>query len=93
MASFVNEELADNLAALGRITRARLQGWLGDGGCGGLDARLEVEIKFGNKEMTMSLLILSGVLYPFVLEWNYFTRFETEIKWTRDHYTSQELTQ
>jgi len=46
-ASFVSEELADNIAALGRITRTRRQVRLADGRCGGIDAQLEVEVKFG----------------------------------------------
>jgi len=50
-ASFVSEELADNIAALGRITKTRRQVRLADGKCGGIDAQLEVEVKFGNKQV------------------------------------------
>jgi len=55
-ASFASEELADNPAALGRITRTRRQVRLTDGRCSGISAQLEVEVKFGNKQVTMSLL-------------------------------------
>jgi len=66
-ASFVSEEIADNIAALGRITRKRRQVRLADGRCGGINAQLEVEVEFGNKQETMSLLILPGVVDPLVL--------------------------
>jgi len=59
-ASFISEELADNIAALGRITKTRRQVWLTDGRCGGINAQLEVEVKFGNKQVT-------GVVDPLVL--------------------------
>jgi len=49
-ASFVSKEMVDNPAALGRITRTT------DGRCSGISAQLEVEVKFGNKQVTMSLL-------------------------------------
>jgi len=61
-ACIVSEELADNLAALGRITRTGRQVGLADGRCGGINAQLEVEVKLGNNQVTMSLLILPGVL-------------------------------
>jgi len=61
MASFVSEELADNLAALGRITRPRGQVMLADIRC------LGMEVKFGNKKLTMSLLTFSGVVDTLVL--------------------------
>jgi len=44
------------------------------GTLGGIDAQLEMEVKFGSKELTMSLLILPGVVDPLVLEWNFLTR-------------------
>jgi len=53
MASFVSEEMADNIAALGRITRTRRQVRLADGRCGGINAQLEVEVEFGNKQVTI----------------------------------------
>jgi len=36
-ASFVSEEMADNIAALGRVTRTRRQVRLTDGRCGGIN--------------------------------------------------------
>jgi len=59
-ASFISEELADYIAALGKITRTRRQAWLTDGRCGGINAQLEVGGKFGNKQVT-------GVVDPLVL--------------------------
>jgi len=47
--------------------RTRWQVKLADGRCGGIDAQFEVEVKFGNKQVTMSLLILPGVVDPLVL--------------------------
>jgi len=41
-AIFVSEEMADNIAALGRITRTRRQVRLANGRCGGINAQLEV---------------------------------------------------
>ncbi|XP_070068145.1 uncharacterized protein [Drosophila takahashii] len=79
-ASFISEELADSLAALGKITRTRRQVRLADGRCGGINAQLEVEIAFGNKRLTMSLLILPGVVDSLVLGWNFLTQVGTEIK-------------
>jgi len=79
-ASFVSEEMADNIAALGRITRTRRQVRLADGRCGGINAQLEVQVKFGNKQVTMSLLILPGVVDPLVLEWNFLKQVGTEIR-------------
>jgi len=79
-ASFVSEELADNIAALERITKTRRQVRLADGRCGGIDAQLEVEVKFGNKQVTMSLLILPGVVDPLVLGWNFLKQVGTEIR-------------
>jgi len=43
-ASFIRKELADNLVALGKITRIRRQVRLADGRCGGIEEQLEVEI-------------------------------------------------
>jgi len=60
--------MADNIDALGRIIRTRRQVRLVEGRCGGINAQLEVEVKFGNKEVTMRLLILSGIMDPLVLE-------------------------
>jgi len=37
-ASFASEEMAENIAALGRITRRRRQVRLADGRCGGINA-------------------------------------------------------
>jgi len=79
-ACIVSEELADNLAALGRITRTGRQVGLADGRCGGINAQLEVEVKLGNNQVTMSLLILPGVLDPLVLGLNFLTRVGTEIR-------------
>jgi len=59
--------MADSIAALGRITRTRRQLGLADEGCGGTNAQLEVEVKFGNKQVTMSLLILPGIVDPLLL--------------------------
>jgi len=39
-----------------------------------------VEIAFGNKLLTMSLLILPGVVDSLVLGWNFLTQVGTEIK-------------
>jgi len=66
VASFVSKELAHNLAALGKITTTRRQAGLADGSCGEIDAQLEVEVKFCDKELTISLLTLPGVVDPFV---------------------------
>jgi len=79
-ASFMSEELADNLAALGKITRIRRQVRLADRRCSGIDAQVEMEIAFGNKLLTMSLLILPGVVDSLVLGWNFVTQVGTEIK-------------
>jgi len=46
------------------------------------DAQLEVEVKFGNKEPTMSLLILPGVVDPLVLEWKPARCPELTLSWT-----------
>jgi len=51
-ASFVSKEMADNIADLGRITKTRRQVRLTDGRCSGINAQLEVEVKFGNKQLT-----------------------------------------
>jgi len=40
---------------------------------------LEVEVKFGDKELTLSLLILPEVVEPLVLGWNYLTQVGTEV--------------
>jgi len=53
---------------------------LADGRCGGINAQLEVEVEFGNKQVTMSLLILPGVVDPFVLGWNFLKQFGTETR-------------
>jgi len=66
-ASFVSEELADNLAALGWITRTKRQIRLLDERCDGIYLLLKVEVKFGNKHLTMNRLILPGVVDPLVL--------------------------
>jgi len=47
-ASFISKQLADDLAALGKITRIRRQVRLEDRRCGGIDEQLQVEIAFGN---------------------------------------------
>jgi len=78
--SFVSEELADNIAALGRITKTRRQVRLADGRCGGIDGQLELEVKFDNKQVTMILLILPGVVDPLVLGWNFLKQVGTEIR-------------
>jgi len=39
-----------------------------------------VEIAFGNKSLSMSLLILPGVVDSLVLGWNFLTQVDTEIK-------------
>jgi len=52
-ASFVSEEMADNIAALGRIIRTRRQVRLAYGRCGGINAQREVEVEFGNKQVAM----------------------------------------
>jgi len=70
-ASFDSEEMADNIAALGRITRTRRQVRLANGRCGGINAQLEVDVKFGKKQVSMSLLIFPGVVDPLVLGWNF----------------------
>jgi len=49
-ASVVSEELSANLPALGRITRTRRRVRLADGRRGGIDAQLEVEVKFRTQE-------------------------------------------
>jgi len=46
------------------------------------DAQLEVEVKFGNKEPIMSLLILPGVVDPLVLEWKPARCPELTLSWT-----------
>jgi len=79
-ASFVSEEMADNLAALGRIKRTRWQARLADGRCGGINAQLEVAVKFGIKQVSMSLLILHGVVDPLVWGWIFLTQVVTEIR-------------
>jgi len=56
-ASFVCEEMADSIAAQGRITRTRRQVKLADGRCDDVNAQLDVEVKFGKKQVTLSLLI------------------------------------
>jgi len=53
---------------------------LADGRCGGINAQLEVEGKFGDKQVTMSLLILPGVVDPLVLGWNFLKQVGTEIR-------------
>jgi len=58
--AFVSEEMADNIAPLGRIKRTRRQARLADGKAAELNAQLEVEVKFGNKQVT-------GVVDPLVL--------------------------
>jgi len=72
--------MADNIAVLGRITRTRRQVRLANGRCGGINAQLEVEVKFGNKQVTMSLLILPGVVDPLVLGWNFLKQVGAEIR-------------
>jgi len=64
-ASFISEELADNLAVFGKIR---------------IDAQLEVVIPFGNTRLTMNLLILPGVVNSLVLGWKFLTQVGTEIK-------------
>jgi len=71
-ASFVSEELAHNIAALGRITKTRRQVRSADGRCGGIDAQLEVEVKFDNKQVTIllepSIVSVPGwYLYPLLV--------------------------
>jgi len=73
--------MADNIADLGRITRTRQQVRLADESCGGINAQLEVEVKFGNKQVTMSVLILPGVVDPLVLGWNFLKQVGTEIRY------------
>jgi len=75
--------MADNIAPLGRIKRTRRQARLADRRCGGINAQLEVEVKFGNKQVTMSLLILPGVVDPLVLGWNFLKQVGTEIRCAR----------
>jgi len=72
--------MADNIAALGMITRTRRQVRLADGRCGGINAQLELEVKFGNKQVTKTLLILSGVVDPLVLGCNFLKQVGTEIR-------------
>jgi len=72
-ASFISEELADNLAALGMITRTSRQVRLADGRCSA--------VEIGNKRLTMSLLILPGVVDALVLGWNFPTQVGAEIKY------------
>jgi len=79
-ASFISKELADDLAPLGKITRMRRQVRLADGRCGGIDEQVEVVIAFGNKRLSMSLLILPKVVDSLVLGWNFLTQVGTEIK-------------
>jgi len=88
-ASFVSEEMAGNIAALGRTTRTRRQVRLADGRCGGINAQLEVEVKFGNKQVTMSLLILPGVVDSLV-EPPETSRNRDKVCLTRDNNTNQE---
>jgi len=91
-ASFVSEEMADNTSALGRITRTRRQVRLADGRCGGINAQLEVEVKFGNKQVTMSLLILPGVV-DLLVEPPETSRNRDKVFLTRDNNTNQVPTQ
>jgi len=79
-ASIIIEELADNLTALGKITKIRRQVRLADGRCGEINAQLELEIAFRNKLLTMILLILPGVVDSFVLGLNFLNQVGTEIK-------------
>jgi len=79
-ASFDSEEMADNIAALGRITRTRWQVRLANGRCGGINAQLEVDVKFGKKQVSMSLLIFPGVVDPLVLGWNFLKQVGTETR-------------
>jgi len=53
---------------------------LADGRCGGIDEQLEEEIAFGNKRLSMSLLILPGVVDSLVLGWNFLAQVGTGIK-------------
>jgi len=73
--SFISKELANNLAALGKITRIRRQVRLADGRCGIIDEQLEVEIAFGNKRLSMSLLILPGVVDSLGMELSNTSRY------------------
>jgi len=66
-----------------RRRRARRQVRLADGRCGGIDSQIEVEVKFTNNELAISLLILPGVEDPLVLGWNFLTRVGTEIRCAR----------
>jgi len=91
-ASFVGEEMADNIAALGRITRTRWQVRLADGRCGGINAQLAVEVKFGNKQVTMSLLIFPGVV-DLLVEPPETSRNRDKVCLTRDNNTNQVPTQ
>jgi len=50
----------DNLAAQGKVTMTKWQARLADGRCGQVNAVLEVEVEFGNKQLIMSLLTLPG---------------------------------
>jgi len=45
---------ADNLAALGKVTRTGRQVRLENGRCGEINAQFEVVVKFGHKPLTMS---------------------------------------
>jgi len=72
--------LAASLKRLGRITRARRQVRFADDRYGGINAQLEVEVKFGNKQVTMTLWILPGVVDPLVLGWNFLKQVGTEIR-------------
>jgi len=83
-ASFVSEELTDNIAALGRITKTRRQVRLADGRCGGIDAQLEVEVNFDNKQLTMTISV--GMELPET------SRNRDKVCWTRNN-TTQEPTQ
>jgi len=81
----------DNLAALGKIIRIRRQVMLADGRCGRINAQLEVEIAFGNKRLTMSLLILPRVVGSFVvgIKLSNTSRNRDKVCWTRNNSTSQ----
>jgi len=72
--------MAGNIAALGRITRTRRQVRLANGRCGGINAQLDVEVKLGNKQVTMSLLILLEKVDPLVLDWNFLKQVGSEIR-------------
>jgi len=79
-ASFVSEELAENLAALGKVATTRRQVRSGGGRCSKINPQLRLEVKFGYEGLTMSLLILLGVVDSLVLGWTFLTQVGTEIK-------------